>query len=117
MKSKTWELTELPKDKNPIRCKWIQKPKFKEDGSIDKYKARLVEKGYSQKEGIDYVETFAPVAKFFFLRKWLQIILRRWTGHRFNYKMASNFFGPAFMKPLYFYSYRLVNCYSFYMPS
>jgi hypothetical protein len=47
MKNKTWELTELPKDKNPIGCKWIYKPKFKADGSIDKYKARLVAKGYS----------------------------------------------------------------------
>jgi len=48
MKKKTWELTKLSKDKNRIGCKWIYKPKFKEDGSIDKYKARLVEKGYSQ---------------------------------------------------------------------
>ena len=46
MKKKTWELIELPKDKKPIGCKWIYKSKFKEDGSIDKYKARLVEKGY-----------------------------------------------------------------------
>jgi hypothetical protein len=44
MKKKTWELTELPKDKNPIGCKWIYKPKFKADGSIDKYKARLLAK-------------------------------------------------------------------------
>jgi hypothetical protein len=48
MKNNTWELTELPKHKKPIRCKWIYKPKFKSGGSIDKYKARLVAKGYSQ---------------------------------------------------------------------
>jgi hypothetical protein len=63
MKNNTWELTELPKHKKPIGCKWIYKPKFKLDGSIDKYKAGLVAKGYSQTEGIDYAEIFAPVAK------------------------------------------------------
>ena len=47
MKNETWELNELLKDKKPIGCKCIYKPKFKEDGSIDKYKSILVEKGYS----------------------------------------------------------------------
>jgi hypothetical protein len=56
-------LTELPKHKNPIGCKWIYKLKFKSDGSIDKYKVRLVAKGYSQTQGIDYDETFAPIGK------------------------------------------------------
>ena len=56
-------MTELPKHKKPIGWKWIYTPKFKSYGSIDKYKARLVEKGYSQIEGIDYAETFALVAK------------------------------------------------------
>jgi hypothetical protein len=45
MKKNTWELTEFPKHKKPIGCKWIYKPNFKSDGSIDKYKARIVEKG------------------------------------------------------------------------
>ena len=49
MKNDTWELTELPKNKVPIGCKWLYKSKFNADGSIDKYKARLVAKGYSQK--------------------------------------------------------------------
>jgi hypothetical protein len=48
MKNNTCELTELPKHKKPIGCKWICKSKFKSDGSIDKYKARLVAKEYSQ---------------------------------------------------------------------
>lgn len=63
LKNKTWDLVELPKGKQPISCKWLYKPKFKTDGSIDKNKARLVARGYSQKEGIDYEETFAPIAK------------------------------------------------------
>jgi len=49
IKIKTWELTESPKGKKIIGCKWLYKPKFKAYGSKDKYKARLVEKGYSQK--------------------------------------------------------------------
>jgi hypothetical protein len=56
----TWTLVELPKDRKPIKCKWIFKIKTK-DGVIDKYKARLVAKGYSQIPGVDYDETFAPV--------------------------------------------------------
>ena len=63
MKNDTWELTKLPKNKVPIGCKWLYKTKFNADGSIDKYKAILVAKGYSQWEGIDYEDTFAPVAK------------------------------------------------------
>ena len=52
MKKKTWELTEFPKDKFPIGCKWIYKPKFKEYGSIDKYKSRLVSKGIHRKKAL-----------------------------------------------------------------
>ena len=63
MKNNTWELTEFPKHKKAIGCKWIYKPKFKSDGSIDKYNARLVAKGYSQIRGIDYAKTFAPIVK------------------------------------------------------
>jgi len=63
MKNDTWELTKLPKNKVPIGCKWLYKSKFNVDGSIDKYKARLVVKGHSQKEGVYYEDTCAPVAK------------------------------------------------------
>ena len=62
-KNKTWKLVNLPKDKEVIGLKWIYKTKFKEDGSIQKHKARLVAKGYSQQPGIDFNETFAPVAR------------------------------------------------------
>lgn len=63
LKNKTWDLVELLEGKEPIGCKWLYKPKFKSDGSVDKYKAMLVAKCYSQREGIDYDETFALVAK------------------------------------------------------
>ena len=64
MKNKTWELVPRPKDRTIIKSGWVMKLKLKADGSINKYKMRLVAKGYTQVEGIDYIETFAPVVKF-----------------------------------------------------
>ena len=54
----TWELANLPSDSKPVRCKWIFKRKLRPDGSIDKYKDGLVAKGYRQKEGLDYFDTY-----------------------------------------------------------
>ena len=62
-KNHTWDLAELPKGKDVIGLKWVYKTKYKEDGSIQKHKARLVAKGYSQQPGVDFNETFAPVAR------------------------------------------------------
>ena len=56
-------LTPLPASKKPIGCKWVYKIKYKADGSIERYKAKLVAKGFTQKEGVDYFEMFSPVAK------------------------------------------------------
>ena len=63
MKNQTWELTKLPENKTTIGCKWLFKYKLKSDGSIERFKERLVAKGYTQKQGIDFEDTFAPVAK------------------------------------------------------
>jgi len=62
-KNGTWKLTQRPKGKNVIRVKWVHRTKLNSDGSIHKHKTRLVVKGYSQMAGIDYGDTFAPVAR------------------------------------------------------
>ena len=62
-KNQTWEITDLPKGKSPVGCKWVFTIKYNADGTISRYKARLVARGFTQTYGIDYQETFAPVAK------------------------------------------------------
>ena len=64
----TWVVTSLPPNKLPIGCKWVFKIKYRSDGTIEKFKARLLAKGFTQQEGIDYTETFAPVAKMVTVR-------------------------------------------------
>ena len=60
--NKVWELVPLPKGVKPIGCKWIFKTKRDFTGNVERYKARLVVKGYTQKEGIDFKETFSLVS-------------------------------------------------------
>ena len=59
----TWELMSLPAGKNAVGCRWVYKIKHKANGSIERYKERLVVKGYAQHYGIDYTETFSLVIK------------------------------------------------------
>ena len=59
-KNNTWDITDLSKGKNAVGCKWIFMVKYKEDGSIDQYKAHLVARGFDQSYSINYQETFAP---------------------------------------------------------
>lgn len=62
-KTNTWDLVSCPPCIKPIGCKWVYTVKLKSDGSLERYKARLVALGNRQEYGIDYQDTFAPVAK------------------------------------------------------
>eukprot|EP00253_Pinus_taeda_P033584 PITA_33584 len=64
IKNGTWKLVDPPLGTKLIGCKWVYKNKYKVDGSLDKHKARLVEKGFAHKKGVDYEDTFAPTAKW-----------------------------------------------------
>lgn len=71
MKYKTWELVPRPKSKKILSNRWVFKIKRKQDGSIDKHKARLVVRGCEQRQGVDYSEIFAPVARYETIRAFL----------------------------------------------
>ena len=62
-KNKTWIFLPMPKDKNVIGTKWVFNNKLNKKGEVTQNNLRLVCKGYAQEEGIDYGETFSPVAK------------------------------------------------------
>lgn len=68
-----WELVDLPEGRQPVKCKWVYLIKRDTDNRPIRYKARLVAKGYSQIQGVDYEETFAPVARLDTLRLLLNL--------------------------------------------
>jgi transposase InsO family protein len=68
IRNETWRIELLPEGRLPVGCRWIFKFKRDGQGNITRYKARLVAQGFAQLEGIDYEETFAPVAKFTSIR-------------------------------------------------
>ena len=61
MKNDVWDIVPRPKGKSMVTSRWLYKIKHATDGNIEKYKVRFVVRGFSQKEGVDYVDTFAPV--------------------------------------------------------
>ncbi|PKI55650.1 hypothetical protein CRG98_023961 [Punica granatum] len=80
----TWTLNSLPPGKKPISCKWVYKIKRQAEGSVERYKACLVAKGFTQVEGIDFHETFAP-AKLVTVRCFLIVaVVKQWKIHQLD---------------------------------
>ena len=73
----TWDIVPLTKGKKPISCKWVYKVKYKSDGTIERYKARIVAKGFTKKEGIDFLETFSSVIKFNTVRCLINLAVKK----------------------------------------
>ena len=85
----TWELVLCPSHCKVIGVKWIYKVKFKSNGSLDKYHDRLVAKGYAQKEGEDFDETFALMACYYSI--WIVLALASyyaWSIFQLDIKLA-----------------------------
>ncbi len=87
MKNDVWEVVPRPEDRLVVGSRWIYKIKYAADDSIEKYKARFVAKRYAQKEGIDYVETFTPVARYTSIRSVISIAAQMgWEIHQMDVK-------------------------------
>ena len=73
LKHSTWTLEPLPPGQRAVKCKWLFKKKLDSLGNVQRFKARLVARGFTQQEGIDYSETFSPVVRYESLRVILSI--------------------------------------------
>lgn len=84
--NKTWEIVELLQRKKAIGNKWVYKAKFNSDETLERYKARLIAKGYNQIKGIDYTDTFAPVSRMTTLRILIALAAtqNKWHLHQMN---------------------------------
>jgi transposase InsO family protein len=88
-RNQTWDLVDLPADKTSIGVKWVYKTKLNEKAEVARHKARLVAKGFAQRHGVDYDETFAPVARMDTIRAVLAIAAQnKWPVYQMDVKSA-----------------------------
>jgi hypothetical protein len=89
MKNEVWEIIPRPKSKDVVSSKWLFKIKHATDGSIKKDKEKFVARGFFQKEGIDYEETFSPVARYTSIRTIIALAAKmKWKLHQMDVKTA-----------------------------
>ena len=87
MKNDVWEIVPRPQDRLVVGSRWIYKIKYYADGNIEKFKAILVANGYVQKEGIDYEETFTPIAHYTSIKSVVSLaVLMGWEIHEMDVK-------------------------------
>jgi hypothetical protein len=87
MKNNVWEVVLKPKNKDVVSSKWIYKIKHTTNESIEKHKARFMTRGFSQNEGIDYEETFAPVTRYISIRTIIALAAKmKWKLHQMDVK-------------------------------
>jgi hypothetical protein len=87
IKNDVWEIVPRPKSKDVVSSKWLFKIKHVADGSIEKYKARFVTRGFSQKEGIDYEETFSHVSRYTLIKTIIALVAKmKWKLHQMDIK-------------------------------
>ena len=102
-KTHTWDMTTLAPGKSTVGCKWVYEIKTQADGSVERYKARLIARGFTQEYGIDYEETFAPVACLTYIRSLIAVAaIHHWPLFQMNVKNAflnGDLFEEVYMQP------------------
>ena len=89
MKNDVWEFVPRPTGKSVVTSRWLYKIKHAANGSVEKYKASFVARGFTQKEGINYDETFAPVSKYTTIRTIISLeAVFGWKLHQMDVKTA-----------------------------
>ena len=79
--NQTWSLVDLPKGEKAIACNWVFAMKRDKDGNIARFKSRLVAKGCGQIFGVNYTETFSPVARYSIIRLAMAIAVEKGMCH------------------------------------
>jgi hypothetical protein len=87
MRNDVWDIVSRPEGKSVVSSRWLYKIKHVADGSIEKFKVRFVARGFSQKEGVDYEETFSPVTRYASIQVVISIAsVMRWRIHQMDVK-------------------------------
>ena len=99
-KTGTWNLVDLPSGKSVINCKWVFKIKTRSYGTVDRYKARLVTRSFTEEYEIDYEKTFAHVARLSSVRTFISISMdRKWP--LFHMDVKNSFLNGELSKEVY----------------